>query len=217
MRLFLSVVVLGVLASAAAANADHLDPQERMRAADQKRAAAMLLRRYDLGDGYSVERTSGLEPHLTCSALDESDLVVTGRRRSPYWSRSYQIVGSTSVVYATRADAQAARRRGASRAGLDCIRDEYRNEFARQGENLNVSIRELTLPLISESRTAYRLTLSGAGGSPALYVDAVVLTHGRAQSALVFAGVVTPPQRAAEIRLAKIVAARMSKAMRGSS
>ena len=109
----------GALVLAGAATADHLDPQERVRAADQKRAAAMLLRKADLPQGYKPERTSDLEPHVTCSALDESDLVLTGRGKSDYWAREYQIVGSTSAVYRTARDSAAAWRRSTSTRGSE--------------------------------------------------------------------------------------------------
>jgi hypothetical protein len=214
-----AVVVLGActLAWAASASADHLDPQNRLRTADQKRAASMLVRKTDLGVGYAVERTSGLEPHLACGALDESDLVLTGRAKSPYWSREYQIVGSTAAVYRTSADARRSWARGASTAGMNCLRDEFRKEFLRQGEALQVSISRLSFPRLAGGTYAHRLVLSGAAaGSPALYIDLVVIRQGRGQVGLLFAGVVVPPPRATELSLARVVAQRMAKAMRDS-
>jgi len=214
-----AVVVLGActLAWAASASADHLDPQNRFRTADQKRAASMLARKTDLGVDYAVERTSGLEPHLTCGALDESDLVLTGHAKSPYWSREYQIVGSTAAVYRTSADARRSWERGASSAGMSCLRDEFRNEFAQQGVALRVTIRRLAFPTLGGASFAHRLILSGAAaGSPAVYIDLVVIREGRGQVGLLFAGVVVPPPRATELSLARVVATRMAKAMRGS-
>lgn len=214
-----AVVVLAVctLAWAAGASADHLDPQNHFRTADQKRAASMLARKTDLGAGYAVERTSGLEPHLACRALDESDLVLTGHAKSPYWSREYKIVGSTAAVYRTRADARASWERGASTAGMTCLRDEFRSEFARQGEALQVTIRRLAFSRIGGASFAHRLVLSGAAaGSPSLFVDLVVIRQGRAQAGLLFAGVLVPPERTTEVSLARVVAARMASAMRGA-
>jgi hypothetical protein len=207
------------LALAGAATANHLDPQERIRAGDQRRAGAMLLRKVDLEPGYEPERTSGLEPHISCRALDESDFVLTGRAKSPYWAREYQIVGSSVAVYSTAADARTAWRRGTSAAGLNCLRDEFRKEFARQGETARISIRAIPLPKLAVPAKAARLAVSGPnpGQPPLLFIDIVLLSHGRALGGLLFAGVVAPPDRATEIALSRVVAQRMKAAMRGAS
>jgi hypothetical protein len=209
----------GALVVTGAATADHLDPQERVRAADQKAAAAMLLRKADLPRGYEPERTSDLEPHLTCRALDESDLVLTGRGKSDYWAREYQIVGSTSAVYRTARDSGAAWRRSTSTVGRRCVRDEYRKTFARQGETMRIAVQELALPKLAVTAKAYRLAISGADPArpPLLFVDVVLLNHGRAHVGLLFAGVVTPPVRATEIALSRLVAQRVRVALRGAS
>ncbi len=209
----------GALVVAGAATADHLDPHEQIRAADQKRAVAMLLRKADLPRGYEPERTSDLEPHLTCPALDESDLVLTGRGKSAYWAREYQIVGSTSAVYRTARDSGAAWRRSTSTVGRKCVRDEFRKTFARQGETMRIAVQELALPKLAVTAKAYRLAISGADPArpPLLFIDVVLLSHGRAQVGLLFAGVVTPPARAIEIALSRLVAQRVRVAMRGAS
>ena len=178
----------------------------------------MLLQKGDLGRGYEPERTSGLDPHVTCPALDESDLVLTGKAASPYWAREYQIVGASSAVYGTAAHSRSAWRRNTSGAGSSCLRDAFRNELARQGEAVRVAIRELPFASVDVAAKAFRLTISGtAPGPPALFVDIVLLLHGRAQAGLLFAGIVVPPARATEIALARVVAKRMRAAMRGAS
>ena len=197
-----AVVVLATctLAWAASASADHLDPQNRFRIADQKRAASMLARKTDLGVGYAAERTSGLEPHLTCRALDESDLVLTGYAKSAYWSRDLQIVGSTAAIYRTSADARMSGKRGTSRAGMNCLRDEFRKEFARQGEAVHVTIHRLSFPRIGDASFAHRVVLSAApAGSPSLYIDLIVIRQDRGQVGVLFAGVLAPPQRTTEV------------------
>ena len=216
-RALLFVLVLA-LACAGAASASHLDPQKRIVAADQKRADAMLLRKADLLSGYEPEQTSGLEPHLTCRPLDGSDLVLTGSGRSPYWAREYQIVGSSSAVYRTAAEARTAWRRGASAPGLNCLRDAFRNEFARQGETVRVSIRRIAVPRFAVASQGFRIAISGPTGRPPLaHIDVVRLLHRRALAELVFVGVVAPPARGTETALAQVVARRMKAAMRGSA
>ena len=180
MRVVLLCVVVA-LAGAGAATADHLDPQQRIRAADQKRAAAMVLRKTDLPAGYRPERTSDLEPHLTCSVLDESDLVLSGRAKSPFWARDYQVVGSSAALYASASDARASWRRGTSAAGLRCLRDEFQKALAQQGETVRISTRGIALPKLAVVADAYRLEFSGADPArpPLFYIDLVLLTHGR--------------------------------------
>jgi len=215
----LLLALAGALVVAGAATADHLDPQERVRADDQKRAAAMLLRKVDLPQGYEPERTSDLEPHLTCSPLDESDLVLTGRSKSPFWAREYQIAGSTSAVYRTARDSAAAWRRSTSTVGRKCVRDEFRKAFARQGETMRIALQELALPRLAVTARAYRLAFSGADPAqqPALFfIDFVLMGHGRAQVGLLFAGVGAPPVRATQIALSRLIARRVKVAMRGA-
>jgi hypothetical protein len=215
--LLFALVSTAVFAGVAAA--DHLDPQERLRASDQKRASAMLVRRTDLPAGFAPERTSGLEPHFGCRALDESDLVLTGKAASPYWAHEYRVVKSSAAIYRTTADSRAAWRRETSGAGLECVRDEFRREFARQGETMRITIRPLSFPSLSVSAERYRLSISGTsppGQPPLLFIDVVVLRHGRAQVGLLFAGIVRPPPGASEIAISELVAGRMRTAMRGA-
>jgi len=196
--------------------ADHLDPEKRIRAADQARARAMLLRQSDVL-GFQPLPSSGAGPHLTCQALDESDLTVTGDAEAPRWALSVSSVTSSSTVYATRADAATSWRRGTSVAGTRCLRDELGREFARQGARV-VSLRRVSFPALAQRSAAYRLTLKGAAqGQPfTAYIDFVVLLHGRAVAGLVMGSALVPPDRPAEVTLARTIAGRMAKAMRGA-
>jgi hypothetical protein len=212
----LSVVL--ALALVGVASANHLDPQKQIRPVDQRRASAMLLRASDL-PGYETERTSNLDPHLTCRGLDESDLVVTGRARSPYWSRDYRIVGSSSAVYRTRSDSAAAWRRGKSAVGRRCLRQAFVDELEQQGETVRVSVGSLVVPPLGVERTGVRLAITGASPArrPVVTLDLILLRDGRGQVALLFAAVVVPPDRGSQIALARTAAKRLAKAMKRTS
>jgi hypothetical protein len=214
-RSLLAALVV-VLAVAAPAAADHLDPTERIRPADQSRARAMLLRPSDL-PGFQRQPSAGGDPHLTCSGLDESDLTVTGDAESARWSASVVFVTSSSTVYVTRADAATSWRRGTSAAGMRCLREELAREFARQGARV-ASLRRLAIPSLAQRSAAYRLRLTATvqGQTVPLTLDFVILMHGRALSALIVGTALTQPDRAAEVRLARVLAARMAAAMRGA-
>lgn len=212
-----TVTTLGLaLCLTASALADHLEPAKRIRAADQARAKAMLLRQSDL-PGFQRQPPAGRDPHLTCSGLNESDLTVTGDAEAPTWGVATVFVTSSSTVYATRADAVTSWRRGTSGAGTSCLREELGREFARQGARV-VSLRRMSFPSLAQRSAAYRLTLSGEaqGQTVSAFVDFVVLLQGRALGGLVVGSALVQPDRRAEVGLARTLAGRMAKAMRGA-
>jgi hypothetical protein len=213
MRWTLALILL--LAWAGSAAADHLDPENRIRAADQARAKAMLLRSSDL-PGFQRQASPSRDTHLTCRALDESDLTVTGDAEAPSWSASVVVVTSTSTVYATAADAATSWRRGTSNDGQRCLREELGRQFGRQGAR--VSLRRQSLPALAQRSAAYRLTLfvKEQGQSNYAFIDFVVIQQGRAVSGLVVGTALVQPDRALEVHLARTLAARMAKAMRGA-
>jgi hypothetical protein len=214
MRIGLVLVV--ALALAGTALADHLDPQKRIVAADQARARAMLLRQADV-PGFQRQPSSGSDPHLTCTGLDESDLTVTGDAEAPSWALSVVFITSSSTVYATRADAATSWRRGTSSTGMRCLREELSRQFAMRGTRV-ISLRRVPFPALAQRSAAYRLTLQGMaqGQTVNAYVDFVVLMQGRGVAGLVVGSALVQPDRPAEVRLARTIAGRMTKAMRGA-
>jgi hypothetical protein len=211
----LAVVLLVLFAASGTALADHLDPKKRIRAADQAKARAMLLRKSDLGPGFIAQPTNTPDAHLTCKGLDESDLTVTGEAESPTWAQGAGFVASAVNLYATVTDANASWTRGARGAGTRCLRDELANEFATQGVALE-SLRKVAFPQVAQRTVAYRVTLSGnaQGVTVRVVIDLVVLMHSRAQAALYFGSAFAPPARAEEVALARITARRMATALK---
>jgi hypothetical protein len=217
LRLLATGLAVALLAAAGEALATHGDPQEKLTPADNARARAMLLRKSDLGPGYTSTKPSTAEPHFYCRALDESDLTVTGDAESPEFERGFVFASSVAQVYESVADAAASWKRGTSAAGERCARVLLRKGFAREGVRL-VSMRRLVFPRVSSRSIAYRVELAGESQGVAVTVvlDLVVLMHSRAQAALFFGSAFVPVPRADEIRLARVVASRMATAMRGA-
>lgn len=211
----LAVALLLLLVASGTALADHLDPKKRIRAADQAKARAMLLRKSDLGPGVSAQQRSTPDTHLTCKGLDESDLTLTGEAESPTWIQGAGFVASAANVYATATDANASWARGTRGAGTRCLRDELADEFATQGVALE-SLRKVAFPRVAERTVAYRVTLSGTvqGTTVRVVIDLVVLKHSRAQAALYFGSAFAPPAKADEVSLARVAARRMAAVMR---
>jgi hypothetical protein len=212
-RLLLVAVVLA-LVSAGAALAARGDPQKRFNPADQARARAMLLRQSDFGPGFRTVPPSGTgDVDYYCSALDESDLTLTGEAKSNGFVASFQSYGSASQIYATVADATASWRRGTSAAGVRCLTDAFRKAGLSQGVRF-VSYRKVPFPSVAPRTVAYRWVSSANGVR--IYGDFVVLMRSRAHVALYFVAPVGPVEKSDQAELARTLAARMARAMRGA-
>jgi hypothetical protein len=212
MKRSLALVLVIMLGAAGAALADRGDPQKQITPADQARAKTMLLRKADL-PGYKATRTVDTDDDFYCRALDESDLTLTGEAESPDFVLGITFVSSLAQVYESVADANASWRRGTSKAGERCVRDEFGRQFVSQGLEL-ISFKRTAFPRLADRSIAYRLVTTGQGVS--VYVDIVVLQESRAQAALLFVSAPTPLAKAEQTRLARAVAGRMKTAMRGA-
>jgi len=210
-RLLVAVTLLS-LVTAGSAVANHLDPQKKIRPADQARARAMLLKKADLRFGYKAQPSSD-DPHVICKALDESDFTLTGEAESPDFALGgIAFVSSLAQVYESPADANASWQRGTSAAGERCARDEYRRYLQSIGGRL-LSFRKIAFPHRAQRSVAYRLV---ALSQARVYFDLIFLQQSRAQAALLIGSALGPPPRDEELRLTRIVAGRMAKAMRGA-
>jgi hypothetical protein len=210
-RRALSVGLLVALIAAGAALADRGDPKERFTPADQARARAMLLRAADFNPAFVAHPRAGGSGGFYCSALDESDLTLTGQGDSPNFVAGTEYVTSTASVYATRSDASAAWVRGTSKAGERCLRVGLRN--ALQGSAVQfVSIRRLAFPPRGTASVAYRALATVQGVR--VFLDFVALQVSRAQAGVVYVSALTPPPAAELRRLTALVAKRAERAMR---
>ena len=63
----------------------------------------MLLKRADLGPGFTASPQSAADADDYCKALDESDLTVTGEAESPAFRRAVVSVSSAASVYESTA------------------------------------------------------------------------------------------------------------------
>jgi hypothetical protein len=212
-RRVLSIALLLALVCAGAALAARGDPQKRIIPADQARAKAVLLRTSDFGLGFTALPPSRKEADVYCKALDEADLTLTGEAESPTFQGGVEFVSSVAQVYESAADSAASWKRGTSGAGDACVREQFRRGFQRQGARLERFTR-LAFPRLAERSIAYRLVLSSRGVRA--YLDVVALKQGRGQAGLLFGSALTPMPKDVEVRLARIVARRMAKAMRGA-
>jgi len=212
MRRLLCFVLLLALVGAGAALAARGDPQKKITRADQARAKAMLLRKADFSAVFRATPASADEGDFYCKALDGSDLTLTGEAESPTFAGGVEFVSSLSEVYRSLVDANTAWRRETSAAGEKCARDELRRQFGKQGIRLE-SLRRMAFPRLAPRSVAYRIVLSPQGGGRA-YIDVVALQQSRGHAALLLGSALAPMPKDEEVRLARLVAGRMAKAMR---
>jgi len=216
-RLLACALLFAFLVASASALATHQDPQERLTKADNARARAMLVKRTDLPAGFRPQLSTGADPHVDCSAsVSESDLTLTGDAEGQQLALGVTFVSSAARIYESVADASVSWRRSTSTAGITCATQVLRREFAKQGVSL-VSLRKVAFPRVAERSVAYRVELSAmtAQGTAPVFVDIVALQRSRSQATVIVGSALVPPQRAEELRLARIVAKRMATAMRG--
>ena len=213
MRATLVLALLVGLIGSGAALAGRGDPQERITPADQARARSILVRAADMNAAFTAIPTADNRNELYCAALDESDLTVTGRASSPSFTAAAEFVASRAYVYESRADASASWRRGTSTAGQSCLRQAMRTELRGTAVRL-VSFEKIAFPKVAGRSVAYRIVASREGIR--LYLDLIALQQGRAQVSIVYGTALTPPPTSEEVRLAKVVAQRMARAMRGA-
>ena len=218
--LVIAIAILALVASAATA-ADG-QPRKSLTKAGQKTARSVVLKRVDLGSGFTAKPRGDdrLPKGARCGALDESDLTVTGDAASPDFhfeqGALFVTVGSTAQVYRTLREANASWRRGSAAQTTTCLADIVRLSAA-PGQKITVlSAKRVPFPSVSPKATAYRLVLSIGVGVQQVraYVDAVVLQHGRIQSGILFTSIGRPIEAVDRLALASVVAARMAKAAR---
>jgi hypothetical protein len=215
MRRLLACFLLLALVVSASASASHQDPQKKLTKADNARARAMLLTRADLPPGFQAQRSSSEDPHVDCApSVGESDLTLTGEAEGRQFALGPVFVASAAQVYRTNADSNASWRRATSAAGVECATNLLRREFAKQQITL-VSLRRIAFPRVAQRTVAYRVRLSAdtPQGTVVVFVDIVALMHGRAHASVIVGVPLAPPQRADELRLARLVAGRMARAM----
>ncbi|MGH3137419.1 MAG: hypothetical protein ACRDPV_13110 [Gaiellaceae bacterium] len=215
MRRLLVFGLLLALLPVGTALASHLDPQKKIRPADQARARAMLFKKADFGSGVRTQPNAA-DAHVTCRGVSQSDLTVTGEAESPTFIGGVTAFSSSAQVYRTLADSNGGWRRSTGAGAAKCLELVLSREYSKQGLTLQ-SFRKRAFPRVGHGSVAFRVVLSGEsqGVTVSFTLDVIGLLYSRAQVALAVVSL-SPPTKPEEVRLARIVAGRMAKAMGGS-
>jgi hypothetical protein len=208
-RLLLVLLAAGALAGAAAAASR--DPVERHTPADMAKARAMMLKRTDLGAGWT--RDTSPSPDEDCKAFDpdESKLVETGAADT-FFERGAQLISSDAVVYRTEAMAKASWALNAKLAGMECFLEGLRPSLPPDVRVTVLRRARLAFPQVAPRTMAFTLAvrLTGPNGVVRLDLDVVLMGRGRALTGLVAVGIGARVPLAEERRLAALIARRMA-------
>jgi hypothetical protein len=200
------VVVAGAAGSGPGKQKIELNP------ADQARARAVVLRRSDLGPGWTGGRIKpDLTSQVSCASYHPkvSDLVVTGAAESQF--RGTGIVLANEVeIFRTAAMVDRDWRRSIVPAAVPCLRRTLTKGLGAQAKVL--SFGRIPFPRVGTHSAAFRgiVAVSALGRTVRVLLDIVLVGKGRAEISLD----ATAPAAAAravssaERRLARTLAAR---------
>ena len=224
MELVRAFVAAAALLLAAPALAADGEPRQVLTEKDQKVARSIVLKRADLGAGFTAQKRPADDPlpkGARCDALDEGDLTVSGDANSPDFRLAgpgvFVTVGSSAHVYRTLREANSSWTRGTSRQTLTCLGDIVRLSAAPSQKLKIVSSAQLAFPKLAPRTSAYRLVITIAAGSGQrvrAYVDAIVLQRGRIQSVLLVTSLGQPVAETEQRALAGVLVERMARATR---
>ena len=171
------------------------EPKKRIVAADQKKAAAIVLRLPDFAAGWKRVRTPDDGEDLRCPgfAPDESDLTLTGESETEFeHTNGIAYVGSFSNVYVSSKDALASWTRSVKPAVARCIAHFFRQGFAGEGRKVAIVKQgRMAFPRVAPRTAAFRVltrvtvTEAGESQSIAFAIHLIALGQGRGDVGLI--------------------------------
>ena len=182
-------------------------------------ARAALITRAQLGTGWQERPAVAKKvPPITCSGYAPGPAAAHLAAGRPDRPIPGDLVGPLHLPAGLRlrdgGAGERRRRRGHQSGLVRCVA----NGLTRASGNATTYVvsREhgLTLPRLGAKAGGYRVVAdaSQAGQSiGAVYLDAIVLAHGRTVTEISFATFTAPPRRSLELRLARVVARRIAR------
>jgi hypothetical protein len=195
-----AAALLLALGLPALALAGHQEPKRQISAADERKAASVVLKRADLAAGWKKLPSAPPDTsHVDCPGYQpsEADLVLTGDAESDFEHRDgFPTLYSFSDVYKTPADARRSWARGVKPALAACMaklmKDSIEEEEGVQAKVLSTG--RIAFPRYSPLTAAYRAVLrvtvteNGETTTFPLTMHLVALSKGRGQAGLITAG-----------------------------
>jgi hypothetical protein len=195
----LAAVVLAVLALPALALASHKDPKEQFNAADQRKAASIVLKRGDFVAGWKKTPSSPDDDgHLGCPGYDPNgaDLILTGEAEADFEaSGGFPSVFSFSNVFKTRAHASASWTRAVKPALAACLAKVFKEGLEAEGHKATITRSgKIAFPKLAPRTAAYRVVMNvtvtenGTSTTVPFTMFVVALGHGRGDVGLMTMG-----------------------------
>jgi hypothetical protein len=218
----LAVVLLIALVVPALALASHRDPKKQINAADQRKAAAIVLKRTDFVAGWKKTPSSPDDDgHLDCPGYDPNgaDLVLTGEAEADFEATGgFPSVFSFSNVFKTRAHANASWTRAVKPALATCLAKVFKEGLESEGHKATITRSgKVAFPKLSPRTAAFRVVMnvtvteSGKSTTVPLTMYVVALGHGRGDVGLMTMSFGATP--VTEVRgLATLLAQRLAAA-----
>ena len=199
MRRRVVVILLIALALPALALAGHQKPKRQINAADERKAASIVLKRADFAAGWKKLPASPPDnSHIDCAGQpSEADLVLTGDAESDFERpEGLPSVFSFSDIYKTAADARASWTRGVKPALAACMAKLMKETIeAEEGVTATiVSAGRIAFPKSAPLTAAFRavlrvtVTQNGETSTVPLTLHVLALSQGRGQAGLLTVG-----------------------------
>jgi len=205
-----AAIVLVVVAGAAAGGPGK--QKIELNAADQTAARAVVLRRTDLGAGWTGGRIKpDLSSQVSCPSYHPkvSDLVVTGAAASQFRGTGLALANEVEI-FRTAAMVDRDWRRSIVPAAVPCLRRTLTKGLGAQAKVL--SFRRIPFPQVTTHTAAFRgiVAVSALGQTVRVLLDIVLVGKGRTEISLDATAPAAAARAvsAAERRLARTLAAR---------
>jgi hypothetical protein len=179
-------------------------------------ARAALLRPSDFGRSWTSTPAPKTVPGLTCPAFSPalSGVVQIGGAISPTYAQSTTgpFASQTAYAYASASEEETVWREVASPRLLTCVAASLVRSTGGGAHFAVKSKHLLALPGLPVHAIGYRVfgTASVPNQTVNVYLDVILLGGGSAVTELSFSSFLQPMARASELRLARIVAARVA-------
>jgi hypothetical protein len=194
---------------------DPWDPRTKLRAVDQRQAAATVLAQADLGSGWSGgarKPTSFKAPTCPAQRPNDGDLMLTGHAESLFSNGNGGIQIDNDVeVFRSSKQAKARFERFMQAKLFSCLKYDLAKSIGGTGATILKPTR-LVFPKVADRVGAFRVPVAVKAGSETVTVDADFLYLGVGRS-VIYVNVVAPSVQEAQLpefeqRLARLLVRR---------
>ena len=209
----LLAIAVALLTAAAAAGGGPGLEQVHLTAADQAAARATVLKRADLGPGWTGGAKKPAGPsNPDCGGWQpkQSDLVITGDAETDFTQPGLEIDSEAQVLRTARMVALDWQRSVTPPQVVPCLK-----RLAAQGAPASekvASVRRIAFPRVARYTAAFRVAIdvTASGSAVRVFLDIVLVGAGRTEIDLAFTSpaAAAAAMRPAEARIAGLLAAR---------